>query len=174
MREPPRRGARQGDRRLGWDRASRRLEAAWAGGEPSKADREAALDGDRRFTDGSGRERPAGSHGSEPMNSGEKRILRLFDPGKLRRYWPVAAALVLGLVASLAVFQLAWLANLKTADVELQTRIEARHRAFETDFGDHENLIGAAVAYVEGSGGAHEEREFTAVVSKLMASHESV
>jgi CHASE1-domain containing sensor protein len=100
--------------------------------------------------------------------------MKLFDGGRARRYWPFAAAIGIGLLSSIAVFHVVWTSQLRTADVELTTQVDERHKATQEGLFDYEDLTRAVVAHIEGSGGRIKEDGFTVAVSRLLAPHEGI
>ena len=98
----------------------------------------------------------------------------LSDSGGARRYWPTAAAIGIGVLLSVAAFDMVWTLQLRTADGELAAQVNESHKATQEGLSDYEDLIRGVVAHVEGSGGRVKQEVFTVAVARLLAPHEGV
>jgi diguanylate cyclase (GGDEF)-like protein/PAS domain S-box-containing protein len=100
--------------------------------------------------------------------------MKRLDSAGARRNWPLAAVIGIGVLASVAVFHVVWTSQLRTADVELTTQVDERHKATQEGLFDYEDLIRAVVAHIEGSDGRIKEEVFTVAVARLLATHEGI
>lgn len=100
--------------------------------------------------------------------------MKLLDSGGAPRCWPLAAVIGIGLLSSVAVFNVVWTSQRRTADVELTTQVDERHKATQESLSDYEDLIRGVVAHIEGSGGRIKEEVFTVAVARLMGPHQGI
>lgn len=108
------------------------------------------------------------------MTQHERIDMRRSTARQLWRYWPVGAALVVGVAISLAFFQFSWTSRLKAVDAEFRGHAEQSVRVFSGAFAEYENLVRAVSIYIQGTGGKQSDQDFANVASKLMESHAGI
>jgi diguanylate cyclase (GGDEF)-like protein len=85
-----------------------------------------------------------------------------------RSYWAVAVAAVVGVALTLAAVETQRRAAQEKTVGEARLAVESRIKTLQTNLDRYEDLVSAVRAYIEGSGGALEAKEFNVVISGLL------
>ncbi|MHB8884530.1 MAG: PAS domain S-box protein [Methylovirgula sp.] len=89
----------------------------------------------------------------------------------IRRYWSVAIVAIVGFGISILAFGLIRQSQLARADAAIYAQIGQRHRAIEETLHQYEDVVNTLSVYLDGSGGAHSEADFSVVANSLMKQH---
>lgn len=89
-------------------------------------------------------------------------------------YGTALAVLLLGAVATLAVFFAAWREHRANVVAELKSEVTIGTRSFQFGIADYVDLVVSLQAYAEGSGGAPEARQLRAVLARLARGQHAV